>query len=895
MDDAKYTRLLGEIAEYIRLNSEDIISGWDDLIHPIIGDRFVDNESQSRGVTLLEIFADLLEGNPYDSYSNYIRRLLIDLIAAGFSPSWIIDTRDLFIEFLASSISRIHARRHDEGGESSTAAYRKALVGFVEGPVGYYAMRDLALVSESHITDAAEKSDASNRERELLLEVSSALHSAVSRRQVFTGLLPTLTELVPTAQAAVIFLFDETDRLSLVEVHNLDDFKPVKSEIVLTDSIYHDILQHGEERILDRSSISQSIDLIFRRASAVGEKVVRIPPLSVAVVPIFAEKHCVGGLAFFNYKQEGSFTQADLAILQIVTQQLTLALERVTYSARAERQHRRIRTVLEIAESLKHGQTPREVAEIILGVVRKAVDFTRGAIYHITEDGITKPTGTIDIEAPLDVKQIDVSEKQEPLFVIARQRGEIIHLADISSGGPFSGVKLPPPVEGAKNGSLIIAPLSIDDDTVGLLLMYHKEPHAFDDEEIDLLKVICQQATHFLSRSLDYDRFVKGKIITDEERALSQRMQLSLAPRSRREGSWEIQVSLLQGRELAGDFAIVKPYKRGVMAAVGDVSGRGQPAGLLMMRTYGIINETFRSHEDPGSVLTEVNDILYHQFKGTSKRFTSHCFVTCTLLFAGGKGSIKLASAGMPPVYLYRHSTGDVFELGERGIPLGINSGYEYHHEEIGLGPGDKLLLYTGGLVTGNDASGNTFGTGELKSLFGKSAHYPTRVILDIIEGALPDIDESFEDDDRTVMIIALDDPKRKRLSFKGEDEEPEEACETVLKALMRRTRERDILFSTRLALHEIVKNAIEHGNQGDTSLDVHLSYLVGEGFMHMAVRDSGTGFDPSWLTKGIGLAGILRDKGRGFMMVKQLMDRVWYDSATGEINLFTRFPEPED
>jgi len=90
------------------------------------------------------------------------------------------------------------------------------------------------------------------------------------------------------------------------------------------------------------------------------------------------------------------------------------------------------------------------------------------------------------------------------------------------------------------------------------------------------------------------------------------------------------------------------------------------------------------------------------------------------------------------------------------------------------------------------------------------------------------------------------------------------------------------------------VKNAIEHGNLGDTSLKVHLTYLIGEDFIHIAVRDSGTGFDPAILKSGMGSAAILKDKGRGFLMVKQLMDRVWYEPSAGEINLFTRFPVTE-
>ncbi len=895
MDETKHTRLLEEVTEFLKSESTKILDGWAELMRPVVGDTLHGLNARPRAERFMKIIADLLDGEPYESYSNYIRRIFLDLSGAGYGPSWILDTLDLFIEYLSAETARWMSNRSDYGPDAGVDEIRDALNDFLNGSVGFQALRDLALIAESISDEKDSQGDEVRRERELMLRITGTLHSAMSKREIFSNLLPVLTELIPAAQASAIILFDDAAVPRLTDVYNLGDFQPVKSEVNLERSIYHDILLTGEDRVLDRSRLSENIDFIFRRATTVGKKVLRAQPLSVAVIPIHSEKRPVGGIALFNYDRESSFGEAGLSLLKVITRQLTLALERVRYSERAKRQHLRIQTVLEMADAIKYNQPPREVAEAILGIVRRSIDFTRGFIFSISDGGDLLPIGAIDIEAPLDARSLNAPERPQQLLVLPIQRQEIIHLEDLSDIAPFAPDDLPAPIKGVNHGSLIIAPMAIDKEPVGLMLMYHRDPHSFDDEEIDLIKVLCQQGAHFIMRSIEYERYIREKSAKDNELELSQRMQMSLFPNSFRSGKWEVQAALLQADRLAGDFAIIEPVKNGLAAAVGDICGRGQPAGMVMMRVYGLVKDAVTQHDDPGDALGEVNSIVCRQFEGTHKRSISDAFVNCVLAFAGTGGRLQLAGAGTPPVLLYHGSTGEVFVPDVTGIPLGVKPDTPYSSSNLKLSPGDKLLLYSDGLVTGHDVSGHSFGVERLRDLFARFGRFPSRVILDLITGSLKDeTDRDNRTDDRTALIIAANDSKLKRISFKGEDAEREEACEMALGAVRRRSTDRDLLFAVRLALHEIVKNAIEHGNRGDKSLDVHLTYLAGEDFVHLAVRDSGAGFDPGLLKSGLGSAEILRDKGRGFLMVKQLMDRVWFDPSAGEINLFTRFSIPE-
>ena len=106
MDDARHIRLLNETAEFIRRNADGILDGWEELMRPVMGESIVNTALRPRGLRVLEIIADLLDGGEYDSYSNYIRRVFLDLTAAGYGPSWILQTVELFIEYLSQEVAR---------------------------------------------------------------------------------------------------------------------------------------------------------------------------------------------------------------------------------------------------------------------------------------------------------------------------------------------------------------------------------------------------------------------------------------------------------------------------------------------------------------------------------------------------------------------------------------------------------------------------------------------------------------------------------------------------------------------------------------------------------------------------------------------------------------------
>ena len=179
---------------------------------------------------------------------------------------------------------------------------------------------------------------------------------------------------------------------------------------------------------------------------------------------------------------------------------------------------------------------------------------------------------------------------------------------------------------------------------------------------------------------------------------------------------WEIYPSYLPAREVGGDFFDFLELEDGRLGlVVGDATGKGVPAALVMSTTCGMIRAvTQASDYSPGEVLQRVNEAL-------ATRIPANMFVTC---FYGvldlGTGSFAYANAGHDLPYVRRGGYAE--ELMARGMPLGLMPGMSYEEKEIILREGDRALFYSDGLVEAHNPEGAMFGFPRLQSLVAEHA-----------------------------------------------------------------------------------------------------------------------------------------------------------------------------
>src|SRR5215211_1759555 len=202
----------------------------------------------------------------------------------------------------------------------------------------------------------------------------------------------------------------------------------------------------------------------------------------------------------------------------------------------------------------------------------------------------------------------------------------------------------------------------------------------------------------------------------EQELSMARDIQQALLPKDlpQLEG-WKIFRHYQPAREVGGDFYDFLELEDGRLGlVVGDATGHGMPAALVMATTRGMLRAVVQSLESPGEVLARVNEALVAEIPPST-------FVTCFYGVLDPKdGHFSYANAGhnLP----CRQHNGQAEELRARGMPLGLMPGMSYEEKEIELDAAEGVLFYSDGLVEAHNPKSEMFGFPRLRALVAEYA-----------------------------------------------------------------------------------------------------------------------------------------------------------------------------
>jgi serine phosphatase RsbU (regulator of sigma subunit)/predicted ester cyclase len=178
---------------------------------------------------------------------------------------------------------------------------------------------------------------------------------------------------------------------------------------------------------------------------------------------------------------------------------------------------------------------------------------------------------------------------------------------------------------------------------------------------------------------------------------------------------WQINPYYRPAREVGGDFYDFHLLSDGRLAVVvGDATGKGVPAALVMSTTCGMLRLAAQSYSSPGQMLQRVNEALFPYIP-------TNMFVTCFYAILDPKsGYLVYANAGHDLPYVRRGSEAE--ELRARGMPLGLMRGMRYEEGEASLREEHGVLFYSDGLVEAHDPEGEMFGFPRLRAVVAEHA-----------------------------------------------------------------------------------------------------------------------------------------------------------------------------
>jgi hypothetical protein len=183
--------------------------------------------------------------------------------------------------------------------------------------------------------------------------------------------------------------------------------------------------------------------------------------------------------------------------------------------------------------------------------------------------------------------------------------------------------------------------------------------------------------------------------------------------------------------EVGGDFfQILAARAGGLLAVIGDVSGKGMPAAMTVSLLVGTIRTLAHYTQNPGEILNIMNQRMVGRSQGG--------FTTCLVVRADANGTLTIANAGHIAPYL----AGKELPL-ESALPLGLSEQTTYAESVFRIVPGQQLTLLTDGVIEARQKTGAMFGFERVELLSNQPA-------ANIATAA-----QSFgQDDDITVLSI---------------------------------------------------------------------------------------------------------------------------------------------
>lgn len=359
-------------------------------------------------------------------------------------------------------------------------------------------------------------------------------------------------------------------------------------------------------------------------------------------------------------------------------------------------------------------------------------------------------------------------------------------------------------------------------------------------------------------------------------------------------------------REVGGDFYdVFEVGERGVAFVIGDVSGKGVPAALFMMRAQSLLRQYLLETDDLGTAFTLANRQL-------CERNDAMLFVTAfACVVDTATGEVRFANAGHNPPVLKQN--GKLGYLACRpGLVLGAMDVVKYREGSFMCSPGDGLLLYTDGVSEAANAAEELYGEERLLETLaridasgGEGAHVVSDVQASDVAAAASaaaassaqtavnslaaSVDafagEAPQADDITMLAFRWNLPVQ-RLTLPADDAELDSLFAFLEPICEGEGRTPKMMAQMMLVCEEVFVNICHYGfPDGQPRLPVDIEAAVDEraGCLHLVFSDQGIAYDPlSHNAKKVDPADEQRKGGLGILLMRKYMDDLRYTRADG-------------
>jgi sigma-B regulation protein RsbU (phosphoserine phosphatase) len=398
-----------------------------------------------------------------------------------------------------------------------------------------------------------------------------------------------------------------------------------------------------------------------------------------------------------------------------------------------------LRVLNDIATAVSSMSSLEEIIELIIGECIKHLRVEQAAVMLFDPEDEDRPFRTM-------VRRGDAARGTAPYRLDEMLKGWMLtyrkplRVEDLRKDERFQHIQ----GDESPIRSVLSIPLLHKGRMIGLLNAFNKKgPGGFTAGDQRLLSIISSQSAQVIENARLHEE-EQALLAVHKEMEVAYRIQMDLLPsKTPAVPGYDLSGISVPSRRVGGDyFDFIEVGAGRVVVCLGDVSGKGMPAALLMANLQATLRCLVIQTTSPGECLERANKLMIEN-TGLDR------FITLFLgLLDTGNHTLTYASAGHNPPLLFK-TGGDVELLNARGIVLGCFEDASYAEESVLLEPGDILLVYSDGVTEAINSFEEEFGINGVRRSVSENRREDARVLLEEVieavrchQGGSPQLDD---------------------------------------------------------------------------------------------------------------------------------------------------------
>lgn len=556
---------------------------------------------------------------------------------------------------------------------------------------------------------------AHTRTEKLLLEAARIFNSTLEYEELIELVLRLVLKAM-NAEAALVFRVDHdrTD-MKIRFMHGRDGRMRVYF-LEVGQGVVGWVAQYREGLILNDPN-DPRVESFIKQMSDIDVR-------SIISVPLVGKGQMIGVVEAIN-KADGPFTSADLDILAGLNNQIAVAIDNAHLYREIKREALEKDLLLQVGKKLSGSLELNEVLREIMASLQRVVTYEVGGVFLI-DPAVNEIRSIYSVGYP---------QGYDDRLQLKIGHGLVGHVAKSGESVIVPDVTVDPRYVDANptTRSEIVVPIKLDDRLIGVINLEAAEPGAFDHRAQALISAFASHAAISIERARLHESSLAGKRL-EEQLNIAREIQRSFLPQADPQAwirGYDVAGRNVPSMEVGGDYYdFIRIVQNHTGIAIGDVSGKGIPAALIMASFRASLIAEIRNNYSIRTICQKVNSLLYESLEAGN-------YVTAVYGVLDSRNHIfTFANCGHNQPFVLR-ANGTVEYLSEGGPVLGVSSESLYEERALVIQPDDILVFYTDGVTEAFSEAGEEFGLDRLVAVIRAHRQKSAQLLADAIYDAV--------------------------------------------------------------------------------------------------------------------------------------------------------------